>query len=309
MLVFKEIHKERSDDMYDETFKDASIWAVFWRSILAVIGILFLTAMLSVIFQFNHLTFLGIISDGLLYFAFYKITLSQMRKQSLSIEALSQPRPKGFRTLLQLSGVTVLVAIAATLFIYFALTVLTFIPALFDTIVNYLISISIGEPLSPIYILLTAVVFAPIVEEIVFRGYILNKWVDKYGISKGIWFSSLAFMILHIQSFFVPQLLLGLFCGIIYTKYKNLFYPIFIHALYNFIVIAPSLFVQTDPMDEYAFITEITSLKHVLPTEYVVYSVIFVVLIGVLTVIFKKLTQSIPHTRSPYAENLNDLQA
>ena len=44
---------------------------------------------------------------------------------------------------------------------------------------------------------LTLALLAPIVEEIVFRGFILHRWCEKYGEKRGIVLSSILFSILH----------------------------------------------------------------------------------------------------------------
>src|SRR5699024_1298096 len=74
---------------------------------------------------------------------------------------------------------------------------------------------------------------APIVEEVVFRGFLLNKWGEKIGIRKAIFWSSFLFSILHFQSF-LPQFLGGLLYSLIYTKTGKLSISIILHSLGNF---------------------------------------------------------------------------
>jgi membrane protease YdiL (CAAX protease family) len=45
----------------------------------------------------------------------------------------------------------------------------------------------------------TAVVLAPVVEEVVFRGFLLNRWRAKYGPRIGIGLSALCFAVLHAE--------------------------------------------------------------------------------------------------------------
>lgn len=292
--------------MYQPTFKDASLWAVLWRSVLALFGVTILAGILIGIFNFNFLTFISILTDGLLYFAFYKITMRQMEKQSLSTEALSKPGPKNMKALLKITGITLLLALMAFTFIQFILTAVSFVPPLFDIIMPYIMDVSFAEvEISYIYIFITAVIFAPLVEEVVFRGYLMNKWVDKYGMNKGIWFSSLIFMIVHFQSLFIPQLLLGLFCAIIYAKYKNLFYPIIAHALYNLFVILPAVLTpEPNAMDLQFEMMALMNLVDERPVEYILLSVVFLVSLVVFFFIGRRLIQSIEEPHSPYTENL-----
>lgn len=292
--------------MYQPTFKDASIWAILWRSALALLGVSILAGVLMGLFNFNYLAFISILTDGLLYFAFYKITIRQMEKQSLSTEALSKPGPKSKKALLKITGITLLIALMAFTFIQFILTTVSFVPFLFDSVMPYIMDISFAEvEISYIYIFITAVIFAPLVEEVVFRGYLMNKWVDKYGLNKGIWFSSLIFMIVHLQSLFIPQLLLGLFCAIIYAKYKNLFYPIVAHALYNLFVILPAILTpEPNAMDLHFEMLALSNLVNERPVEYIILSAVFIVSLVVFFFIGKRIIQSIKETNSPYTENL-----
>ncbi|WP_345988317.1 CPBP family intramembrane glutamic endopeptidase [Chryseobacterium sp. Chry.R1] len=83
---------------------------------------------------------------------------------------------------------------------------------------------------------LSVVLIGPIAEEIIFRvipiEYLLKKEVPKNWI---IFFTSLFFSLVHLPNW--PQVivtfLLGIICSIVYTKERNLLYPILIHFIYN----------------------------------------------------------------------------
>ncbi len=91
--------------------------------------------------------------------------------------------------------------------------------------------------LSPIYLLLTVCIFAPFIEEFIYRGLFLNgllKMHPKHP-SFAIFLSALIFAIAHRN---IPQginaFLLGLFLGIIYYKTHSLYLSIFMHFINNF---------------------------------------------------------------------------
>lgn len=79
------------------------------------------------------------------------------------------------------------------------------------------------------------VIIAPITEELTFRGILLNRFHNKYGLTKAIIYSSLIFMIVHTKInpllFFV-----GVSCCILTYKYNSLVPSILLHAVNNFIV-------------------------------------------------------------------------
>ena len=79
--------------------------------------------------------------------------------------------------------------------------------------------------------------FAPIIEEILFRGIIQKGLINK-GVkpAKAIIFSALAFGIFHLNPWqTVNAFLLGLVLGVVYYKTKSLLMPILLHAFNNFI--------------------------------------------------------------------------
>ncbi|SDK73410.1 CPBP family intramembrane glutamic endopeptidase [Alkalibacterium thalassium] len=291
---------------YETTFEHASLWAIIWRIALATLGVIILGAMLLVAFMGEHVTMIGLLTDGLIYFILYKITISQMKKQSLSVAALSSPYEKTVSPLIRVAGWTILTAVVASLFVYFFVSVLTFIPTLFDRIVPYVLELTGSEDLPVFYLFIVAVIFAPVVEEIVFRGYLLNKWVDKYGVNKGIIFSSVVFMAIHLQSLFIPQLLVGLVCGVIYVKYNNLIYPIIAHALYNLLVILPLFLAPSVSIADAQ--AEFLMLRDGLPTEYVVYSALFILSLIFLLWLLRREWKSLRNSDSPYAQNIHSIE-
>lgn len=287
---------------YEPTFEHASIWAVVWRFLLAALGVVIVGVFLLLAFMGEHLTLVSLLTDGLLYFALYKLTLTLMKRQSLSTKALSRPTPYSHNKIVNLVGLTALTAFVATSFMYFIITLLSFFPSLFDRVMPYILDITLVEDMPFVYLVFVAVVFAPIVEELFFRGYILNKWADKYDVKKGIILSSVVFMIIHLQSFFLPQLLVGLLCGILYVKYNNLLYAIVFHALYNLFVILLSLFIQAGSPEEVqaAFL----AVRDSLPLEFSLFSLLFLISFGVLVYFIKKLFHTLRMQKSPYALNV-----
>lgn len=83
------------------------------------------------------------------------------------------------------------------------------------------------------------VVVAPITEEFVFRGIILQRWATKWGIRPALIASSIVFGILHAN--FVGLSIFGLVMGLLYLKTRSLAVPIACHAFNNAIA-AVSMF-------------------------------------------------------------------
>lgn len=89
---------------------------------------------------------------------------------------------------------------------------------------------------SPITSLVQVCIIAPIIEEILMRGFVLGGLKSTYGVMGALLFSSLLFAILH---FNMVQTLSAFVCGIIlgllYIKTNSVFCCIIAHCGYNLI--------------------------------------------------------------------------
>ncbi|MBE9170366.1 CPBP family intramembrane metalloprotease [Pleurocapsales cyanobacterium LEGE 06147] len=83
--------------------------------------------------------------------------------------------------------------------------------------------------------LLFIIIFAPVIEELLFRGILLHRWAIKWGLVTSLIVSSLFFGVLHLNVFGLFNF--GLIMALIYLKTHTLFIPIAIHSLNNFIAI------------------------------------------------------------------------
>lgn len=90
------------------------------------------------------------------------------------------------------------------------------------------------EPLiSPYLDYILAIVIAPIVEEIFFRGYLLHRLSIKWGVRKALIISALIFALLHLDLNIIGRLVMGMSMAILYIKTKTLIASIISHSLYN----------------------------------------------------------------------------
>jgi peptide-methionine (S)-S-oxide reductase len=83
--------------------------------------------------------------------------------------------------------------------------------------------------------LVGAVVLAPIVEELVFRGLLLHRWSYKWGRPRGLILTSIAFALLHASP--VNAFVLGMAFGLIYLSSGSLPLTMAAHALNNLIAL------------------------------------------------------------------------
>ena len=116
----------------------------------------------------------------------------------------------------------------------------------FSKIVDFIKDIAI-EPyakseksnISIIYKGISALIIAPIFEELLFRKYMYTELLKKYSSNLSIVISSIFFTLIHLPSYrnLIPTFIFGIICCLIYRKTKNIFYTIILHFLANLTVL------------------------------------------------------------------------
>jgi uncharacterized protein len=101
---------------------------------------------------------------------------------------------------------------------------------------------------------LTIVIIAPITEEFIFRGIILNRWSEKWNVSTALIASSLFFGCLHIHP--IGLSMFGLIMGLLYIQTKTLWIPIACHAFNNLIAFTAMSFSQPKATNSAAYSTK-----------------------------------------------------
>lgn len=87
---------------------------------------------------------------------------------------------------------------------------------------------------SPFLALLATSIFAPIAEEILFRGAVYNLFKDNVGKFTALIVSSVLFALIHLNLYQASYtLFIGLFLGLILMKTGSLWLPVIFHIVYN----------------------------------------------------------------------------
>jgi|SRR6056297_75651 len=93
------------------------------------------------------------------------------------------------------------------------------------------------------------VIAAPVIEELIFRGIILDGLLKKYSPAKSIILSSVLFGIVHLNPWqFISALIVGVFSGWVYYKTRKLSLSILIHAANNLFAFAMVYFMSSETM-------------------------------------------------------------
>ncbi len=144
---------------------------------------------------------------------------------------------------------------------------LMFIGNVIGQFLNSIIGIFIGNDVtnsidelinnSPIWLVfLVTVIIAPIIEELMFRKFMIDR-LSRYGDLLAVIISSVGFGLFHGNFYqFFYAAMLGFILGYIYTKTRNVKYPILMHMIINFmgsVAVLPII----DILDEFIEMTAI----------------------------------------------------
>ena len=100
-----------------------------------------------------------------------------------------------------------------------------------------------NESSTVVYSFITIVIAAPILEELIFRGIILNGLLKSYSPLKSIIISSLLFGLIHLNPWqFIGASIGGILSGWVYFKTKKITLPIIIHMTNNSLAFFSSYF-------------------------------------------------------------------
>jgi len=164
------------------------------------------------------------------YFTVIMWILYSFRKNNLSIKAvIFHPRKEksswGKYVFLGLLGDL----IAVTLLFLIILIIALNSESLIQEIINS--DSEVGDSTFFIGSLFVTILVAPIVEELLFRGILFNKWSESLGAKKALFITSFLFGVLHIGSspIFIGQLLAGFLFCLVYMRTKSLVLPILLH--------------------------------------------------------------------------------
>jgi membrane protease YdiL (CAAX protease family) len=103
------------------------------------------------------------------------------------------------------------------------------------------------ESLDPFVVVFAVVVFAPLAEEIFFRGVAYAGWRREHGARRATVASAVVFAVIHFSLLsLVPIFLLGLWLAWVYERTRSLLASIVLHATFNGISVALALLVRFD---------------------------------------------------------------
>ncbi|MEG0814091.1 MAG: CPBP family intramembrane glutamic endopeptidase [Clostridium sp.] len=95
--------------------------------------------------------------------------------------------------------------------------------------------------------IVSALVLAPVLEEVIFRGYMLNRLFDGFEQKGALLVSSLIFALCHISPLWILYAFgMGILLACVAVWEDNILYSIMLHAGFNFLSV-PTLFINQSP--------------------------------------------------------------
>ncbi len=127
-------------------------------------------------------------------------------------------------------------------------------------VLEFLLEALEGVPDPPlaykVAMVIVVAILAPVVEEVLFRGILLNRWAVKWGVGTSVAATSIAFGLLHGNP--VGITMVGLVAAVLYLRTGSLVVPIAFHAANNLVATIPEFVMgPMEPMDVAAEIEEI----------------------------------------------------
>lgn len=114
---------------------------------------------------------------------------------------------------------------------------------------------------------ITAVIFAPILEELIFRGIVLEGFLKNYLPVKAILWTNILFGLSHLNPWqFIGAFLLGILISWVYQKTRNLVLPVVMHMVNNLLSFL-FLYVADVPFSE-------VSLADIMPSPSFYYTLV-----------------------------------
>ncbi|MGP4062952.1 lysostaphin resistance A-like protein [Halobacillus sp. H74] len=175
-------------------------------------------------------------------FIFLWISL-ELFKRGVRFANLSTKNDVKIPWISMLSFVPLVKITAAALFMTLGVSILSAFPGIGDVPLSDQRLQNQALPSNILLKITVAVVLAPVIEELFFRGMMLNKFVLKYGRIKGMVFTAILFTTGHPFSFFSAFLMSILF-SIAYLKTGKIYVPMILHSFGNLLALMNELYLS-----------------------------------------------------------------
>ncbi|OJF91371.1 CPBP family intramembrane glutamic endopeptidase [Alkalibacterium sp. 20] len=281
----------------DDSLHNVSLIKIAAFSVFAFILSLLALFIIEPFFPNNSQNFLKFLSELGIVLAVSLFTVRHLDRKKISLKSIFGETSVSKKMLLFSSLLTIGKLILYFSFAGLVLRIFITRPEISSFALSFMVDASPTE--SSTWLIISAVILAPITEEFIFRGLILNKWAEKSSNTRALIISSLLFGVLHFGSFIIPQFIGGLLYGIVYIKTKKLIYPILMHVINNLIAVSLLLFPTTESNDVFSVPQLIEEMTPVLNIS----SLVFVIALPIFIFIVYKYSRNLNDEVAPFAFN------
>lgn len=137
-----------------------------------------------------------------------------------------------------------------------------------------------------LWTVVTVVVLAPVLEELLCRGILLESLRARYGVVTALWASSLFFAAIHLHiTLALNALVLGMILGFIYLRTDSLYATILLHGFHNALALTLMLFGLGS-----------VTLSELIP-DRTLYACLYMLALGVLALAAWRITRTMRRLR------------
>ena len=169
---------------------------------------------------------------------------------------------------------------------------------------NQINQVYANTPLGYSFLAFSVLIFAPIMEELFFRGIILQKLAIKQNTVRGLIFSALLFTVVHFRSDVISLFAAGIILALLYLKTKQIIVPIICHFVYNLLFTLNSIYWKFFGNSDYKDSMSIEQF-HQYFSDHLELNILYVALSApyLIYFIYKNFPRNYKITKLPYFAN------
>lgn len=284
----------------DDSLHNVSLIKITLFSVVAFVLSVLIVVFITPFFPESAENFLKFLAEAAVVLSVSFFTVGHLGRKNISLRSIVGKTSVSTKLVAFTSALTV-----GKLILYFSFAGLVL--RFFITRPEFASSaLSLMEDTSPTeynaWLFISTVILAPVTEEFLFRGLLLNKLAETSSNKRALIISSLLFGILHFGSFIIPQFIGGLLYGIVYIKTKKLIYPILMHVMNNLIPFSLLLIPVGEPVEDFSVSELIAELTPVLNIT----SLVFIIALPVFLFIVYRYSRNLNDEITPFAFNIRN---
>ncbi|SKC73071.1 CPBP family intramembrane glutamic endopeptidase [Ohtaekwangia koreensis] len=217
----------------------------YYPSIKQSWGIVGISLLIMALFSFIYLVLNQYIDKSISFFIYYILSMgiifwiAHKKKERVTGASIYNFNSSSFKNVILVSVAVISIQIGIT-------TPLVSMIPMPDSFEKIFLEVS---KRTDIFSFITIAIAAPIFEELIFRGVILDGLLKRYSPFQSIFISSVLFGVMHLNPWqFITALVIGMFSGWAYYNTRSLTLSILIHFVNNLAAFSSRYFLDTEAL-------------------------------------------------------------